>query len=112
MRSDRGRIRVTQWHRSGRARVLRIGVKNAGLVGNAMKIGTPARGTQAALSLCHRRITIMLHYAVVFFVIALIAALFGFTGIAAGAAGIAKILFVVFLVVAVVSLLLGRRSAI
>jgi uncharacterized membrane protein YtjA (UPF0391 family) len=36
----------------------------------------------------------MLHYAVVFFVIALVAALFGFTGLAAGAAGIAKILFV------------------
>ena len=35
----------------------------------------------------------MLHYAVVFFVIALIAAFFGFSGIAAGAAGIAKILF-------------------
>ena len=38
----------------------------------------------------------MLHYAVVFFVIALIAALFGFGGIAASAAGIAKILFVLF----------------
>ena len=33
----------------------------------------------------------MLHYAVVFFVIALIAAFFGFGGIAVGAAGIAKI---------------------
>ena len=32
----------------------------------------------------------MLHYAVVFFIIALIAALFGFGGIAAGAAGIAR----------------------
>jgi uncharacterized membrane protein YtjA (UPF0391 family) len=42
----------------------------------------------------------MLHYAVVFFIIALIAALFGFGGIAAGAVGIAKILFVVFLVLA------------
>ena len=31
----------------------------------------------------------MLYYAVVFFIIALIAALFGFGGIAAGAAGIA-----------------------
>ena len=31
----------------------------------------------------------MLHYAVVFFVIALIAALFGFSGIAAGAVSIA-----------------------
>jgi uncharacterized membrane protein YtjA (UPF0391 family) len=49
----------------------------------------------------------MLHYAIVFFVIALIAAVFGFTGIAAGAAEIAKILFYVFLVVFVVTLLLG-----
>ena len=53
----------------------------------------------------------MLHYAVVFFIIALIAAFFGFGGIAVGAAGIAKVLFVVFLIGAVVSFLmsLGRR---
>ncbi len=53
----------------------------------------------------------MLHYAVVFFVIALISAVLGFGGIAAGAAGIAKILFGVFLVMAIVSFLfgLGRR---
>jgi uncharacterized membrane protein YtjA (UPF0391 family) len=51
---------------------------------------------------------LMLHYAVVFFVIALIAALFGFTGIAAGAAGIAKILFVVFLIFAVATFIFGR----
>ena len=38
----------------------------------------------------------MLHYAVVFLIIALIAAVFGFGGIAAGAVGIAKILFFVF----------------
>lgn len=49
----------------------------------------------------------MLHYAVVFLVIALIAALFGFGGIAAGAVGIAKLLFVVFLVLAVVSFVFG-----
>jgi uncharacterized membrane protein YtjA (UPF0391 family) len=49
----------------------------------------------------------MLHYAVVFFVIALIAALFGFGGIAAGAAEIAKVLFFIFLVLFVVSLILG-----
>ncbi len=49
----------------------------------------------------------MLHYAVVFFVIALIAALFGFGGIAAGAIGIGKILFLVFIVLAVASLLFG-----
>jgi uncharacterized membrane protein YtjA (UPF0391 family) len=53
----------------------------------------------------------MLHYAVVFFIIALIAAFFGFGGIAVGAAGIAKVLFVVFLIGAVVSFLMsmGRR---
>ncbi len=49
----------------------------------------------------------MLHYAVVFFVIALIAALFGFGGIAAGAVEIGKILFVVFLILAVASYLFG-----
>ncbi len=54
----------------------------------------------------------MLHYAVVFFVIALIAALFGFGGIAASAMGIGKILFVVFAVLAVASFLVGlvRKS--
>jgi uncharacterized membrane protein YtjA (UPF0391 family) len=56
---------------------------------------------------------IMLHYAVVFLVIALIAALFGFGGIAAGAVEIAKVLFFIFLVLFVVSLIVGlfRRSA-
>ena len=49
----------------------------------------------------------MLHYAVVFFVIALVAALFGFGGIAAGAVGIAKLLFFVFVVLAVASLLVS-----
>lgn len=49
----------------------------------------------------------MLYYTVVFFVIAMIAALFGFTGIAAGAVEIAKILFFIFLVLFVVSLLAG-----
>jgi uncharacterized membrane protein YtjA (UPF0391 family) len=49
----------------------------------------------------------MLQYAVVFFITALIAAVFGFGGIAAGAAGIAKILFFVFLIGFIVSLILG-----
>ena len=42
---------------------------------------------------------ILASYAVVFFIIALIAAVFGFGGIAAGAAGIAKILFYIFLAI-------------
>lgn len=49
----------------------------------------------------------MLRYAVVFFIIALIAAVFGFTGIAAGAVSIAKVLFFIFLLIAAVTLLLG-----
>ncbi len=46
----------------------------------------------------------MLHYAVVFFVIAIIAAVLGFSGIAGAASNIAWILFVVFLILAVISL--------
>jgi uncharacterized membrane protein YtjA (UPF0391 family) len=51
----------------------------------------------------------MLHYTVVFFVIALIAAVFGFGGIAAGATEIAKILFFVFLVITLISFLIGKN---
>jgi uncharacterized membrane protein YtjA (UPF0391 family) len=54
----------------------------------------------------------MLHYALVFFVIAIVAAIFGFGGIAAGAVEIAKILFFIFVILFVVSLVMGlvRRS--
>lgn len=52
----------------------------------------------------------MLHYAVVFFVIAIIAAIFGFGNIAGPASGIAQILFIGFLILAVLSLLFGRRT--
>jgi uncharacterized membrane protein YtjA (UPF0391 family) len=60
----------------------------------------------------HLKGALMLHYAVVFFLIALVAAFFGFGGIAVGAAGIAKVLFIVFLIGAIVSFLmsLGRRA--
>jgi uncharacterized membrane protein YtjA (UPF0391 family) len=49
----------------------------------------------------------MLYYALVFFVVAIVAALFGFGGIAAGAVEIAKVLFFIFLVLFVVSLVVG-----
>jgi uncharacterized membrane protein YtjA (UPF0391 family) len=52
---------------------------------------------------------IMLHYAIVFLVIALIAGILGFGGIAGTAAGIAKLLFVVFIVLFLGSLVMGRR---
>ena len=49
----------------------------------------------------------MLHYAVVFLVISLIAAVLGFGGIVADAAGLAKLTFFVFAALAVVSFLVG-----
>lgn len=49
--------------------------------------------------------SIMLSWALTFFVLALIAAVLGFGGIAAGAAEIAKILFFLFLVLFVISLI-------
>jgi uncharacterized membrane protein YtjA (UPF0391 family) len=51
----------------------------------------------------------MLRWAVIFLVVALVAAFFGFGGIAGESAWFAKILFFAFLVIAVVSLLFGRR---
>lgn len=49
----------------------------------------------------------MLYWAVVFFIIAIVAAVFGFGGVAAGATSIAQMLFGLFLLIAVVSLILG-----
>lgn len=49
----------------------------------------------------------MLHSAVVFFVIAIVAMLLGFGGIAAGAVAIAKVLFVLFAGLAVASFVSG-----
>jgi len=54
----------------------------------------------------------MLYYALVFLLIAILAAVFGFGGVAIVSAGIAKILFFVFIVLFVVSLIthLSRRA--
>jgi uncharacterized membrane protein YtjA (UPF0391 family) len=49
----------------------------------------------------------MLRWAVIFLVIALVAALFGFTGIASAAAGIAKFLFFLFLAVCLILFIAG-----
>jgi uncharacterized membrane protein YtjA (UPF0391 family) len=49
----------------------------------------------------------MLYWALMFLVIALVAAVFGFGGIASTAAGMAQILFVVALVLFVISLFAG-----
>ncbi len=49
----------------------------------------------------------MLRWSVIFFVVAIIAAIFGFGGIAEGAAEIAKILFFIFLALFVITILFG-----
>lgn len=49
----------------------------------------------------------MLRFAIAFFLLAILAAVFGFGGIAASAAGIAKLLFWGFVILAVVSLVVG-----
>ncbi len=51
----------------------------------------------------------MLSWAVTFFIIAIIAAVFGFSGIAGAATQIAWILFVVGLILALVFAVMGRR---
>ena len=48
----------------------------------------------------------MLYWAVIFFVIAIVAGLFGFGAIASTSAGFAQILFFVFVVFCVIALLL------
>jgi uncharacterized membrane protein YtjA (UPF0391 family) len=54
----------------------------------------------------------MLYWALMFFIVALIAGVLGFGGVAAASSGIAQILFWVFLVLFLLSLVLGRRPAV
>src|SRR5204863_7746180 len=52
----------------------------------------------------------MLSWAIGFFIVAILAAIFGFTGLAGTAAGIAKVLFFLFLIAFIVSLVMGYRG--
>jgi uncharacterized membrane protein YtjA (UPF0391 family) len=52
----------------------------------------------------------MLSWAIIFFILALVAAFFGFGGIASSAAGIAKVLLVLFVIGFILSLLFGWRG--
>jgi len=52
----------------------------------------------------------MLHYAVIFLLIALLAGILGFGVIAGTAALIAKVLFVIFLVLFIASLLRAKKA--
>ncbi len=54
----------------------------------------------------------VLYYALAFFLVAMVAAVFGFGGVAIASAGLAKILFVLFFIVFLVTLVFGvaRRA--
>jgi uncharacterized membrane protein YtjA (UPF0391 family) len=49
----------------------------------------------------------MLYWALIFFLVSIVAGIFGFTGIAAGARTIAKVLFFIALAIMLVFLVLG-----
>jgi uncharacterized membrane protein YtjA (UPF0391 family) len=53
----------------------------------------------------------LLKWAAIFFVIAIVAAAFGFTGVAEGATEVAKILFYIFLACFIVALIAGLLVA-
>jgi uncharacterized membrane protein YtjA (UPF0391 family) len=68
-------------------------------IGEASALITPGKGEIQ-----------MLHWSLIFLVLAVIAAILGFGGIAGTAVGIAKALFFIFLVIWLIGLILGRRS--
>lgn len=53
----------------------------------------------------------MLQWAVIFFIIAIVAAVFGFSGLAHDTANIAKILAVIGIILALISFVFHRRSS-
>jgi uncharacterized membrane protein YtjA (UPF0391 family) len=52
----------------------------------------------------------MLYWAMMFFIVALVAAVFGFSGVAFAAAGVAKVLFFIFLILFIAALIFGVRG--
>lgn len=52
----------------------------------------------------------MLRWSLIFFIVAIVAAIFGFTGIAQGAASVAQVLFFIFAGLFILMLLAGGLS--
>jgi uncharacterized membrane protein YtjA (UPF0391 family) len=52
----------------------------------------------------------MLRWALIFFIISIIAGAFGFTGISAAASGVARVLFFIFIVIFLIFLVLGLMA--
>jgi uncharacterized membrane protein YtjA (UPF0391 family) len=92
--------------RARRAIAVNSGTYRAVAAGMDAAETTSGRASRAAPRHSSREAR-MLRYAAIFFVIALVAALFGFGGIAAGAAEIAKVLFFIFVILFLVSLVWG-----
>jgi uncharacterized membrane protein YtjA (UPF0391 family) len=67
--------------------------------------------TNVAVGGAKQKVDAMLRWALIFFIIALVAAFFGFGGMAGLAADIGKFLFVAFLIVAAIALISGLASA-
>jgi uncharacterized membrane protein YtjA (UPF0391 family) len=92
------------FHRAANRRTIRsIDWATAG--SPAMHGSDPRSGVESS-----DRSQTMLKWALIFFIVAIVAAAFGFTGIAAGAATIAKVLFGIFLVVFLIFLVLGLMA--
>lgn len=69
----------------------------------------PVNGLSAQLPVARSlQIQVMLHYAIIFFVIALIAAVLGFGGVTGVAMEVGRILCILFVILAVISLFRGR----
>jgi uncharacterized membrane protein YtjA (UPF0391 family) len=62
---------------------------------------------ERALSRAKLRGVHMLKWALIFFIISIVAGAFGFTGISAATSGIARILFFIFVVIFIIFLVLG-----
>lgn len=95
------RITGLKWRNVNGARMCTV-IATATLIGN----GASSRPAPVSDGTAQKE-TVMLQYAAIFLVIAIIAAVFGFGGIAAGAAEIAKILFFIFLIIFVATLIVG-----
>ena len=105
------RNRGALWKRGGPVQKLGNHWARSIVVGGEAGEEVTRRGRKR-LELCRKQEhPTMLRYAVIFAIIALVAAVFGFGIIESTAAGIAKILFFVFLVLFVISLFTGRRTA-
>lgn len=77
--------------------------KNRGGFQERKRNDQPLFEARSVIDAKHKEVA-MLRWALAFFVVALIAAVFGFTGVALASAGIAKILFFIFLVLFLLSL--------